>query len=401
MKTAVAVTSEIDDLDLAVNELVSRIKEKLSFENNSIGIAYCDADMDVAAFGELLSAELGIDVVGLTTTATIEKHSGYNDMGAVLSVMTADDVVFSIGFSENLDKDSFKPAIKTVYEDARGRLQNDPELILIFAPYIADITSDNYIETLDEASGGIPIFGGVATDHFDLLYQKTFYNGREFTGGLVFLLVGGNIKPVFALEHHFTAKVEKKGPITKSAGNLIERVGDQTFKEFVASMVPVPDDDEMVIYNFQSTPFIMELPDYEKDEQPVVRALCSFDHTTGAGGFLSKMPEGSSVYLSVLQRDNLKESCNGALAQLAQKMNMNRDYQYSMVFISTCNGRHLLMGESKDLESGIITESMKALSSDLDAAGFYGFGEICPTGIRDDGTAKNRFHNLSFALCAV
>ena len=400
MKTAVAITSEIDDLDLAVKELTSQIKEKLELERNSIGIAYCDADMDISKLGELLHAELGMDIVGLTTTATVERRYGYNDMGVVLSVLTAHDVTFSVGCTEELNTDSFPNSIKKAYIDTRKKINEDPKLILTFAPYIADLTSENYVEILDEASGGVPIFGGVATDHYDLQYQKTFFNDRDFSKGLVFVLLTGNIKPIFAMEHHFGAKVEKKGIITKSTGNLIQKVGDQTFKEFVASMVPVPDED-LVIYHFQSTPFIMELPDYGKDEQPVVRALCTIDHTTGAGGFLSKMPEGSAIYLNVFQRDNLSESCNAALTKLIDQMKKNKDYKYSMIFISTCNARHLLMGDVKNLEADIITEKLRDLTPELNAAGFYCFGEMCPTGERGDGTARNRFHNISFTLCAI
>lgn len=400
MKTVVAVTPEIDDLELAANELVSQIREKLKLERNSVGIAYCDSDMDVAGLGELLHAELGIDIVGLTATATIERHTGYNDTGVVFSVLTADDVFFSIGSTGELDKDSFPDAVRKTYEDARTRIKDDPKLILTFAPYIADLSSDNYAEALDEVSGGIPVFGGVATDHFDPQQQRTFYNGQAYSRGLIFLLLAGNVKPVFSLEHHFGAKVEKRGFITKSSKNLIERVGNQTFKEFVASMIPVPDETN-VISSFESTPFVMELPDYDKDEQPVLRVLCSIDHETGAGGFLSKMPEGSKLYLSVFELDNLSQSCSGALTTIVSQMTENSDYKYSMVFISTCNGRHLLMGGMKDLESGVVSKKLSQFSSELNAMGFYAFGEICPTGKRVDGKAKNRFHNVSFALCAI
>jgi len=400
MKTTVAITSEIDDLKLAVSELTTQINEKLELARNSVGIVHCDADVDVAELGKLLHSELKMEIVGLTTTATVERNNGYNDMGIILCVMTADDVDFSVGFTGELSNDTFPDTIRDAYAKARAGIQDDPGLILTLAPYIAELTSENYVEILDEASDGVPIFGGVATDHYDLQYQKTFYNGNAYTRGLVFLLLAGNVKPVFAMEHHFGAKAEKKVIITKSTGNIIEKVGEQTFKEFVASMVPVPDE-ELVIYHFQSTPFVMELPDYEKDEQPVVRALLTIDHETGAGGFLSKMPEGSVIYMNVLQRENLSESCNGALADIIGKMAEKKDYEYSMIFISTCNARHLLMGDAKDMESGIVSEKLAVLPHGLNAMGFYGFGEICPTGTRADGTAKNRFHNISFALCAI
>lgn len=156
-----------------------------------------------------------------------------------------------------------------------------------------------------------------------------------------------------------------------------------------------------MIYHYQSTPFVIELPDYEESEQPVVRALCTIDHETGIGGFLSKMPEGSSLYMNIFQRDNLKGSCNSALSDLIERMAENNAYDYSLVFVSTCNARHLIMGDVKHLESEIIRERFSSFPPGLNAIGFYGFGEMCPTGTRADRTAKNRFHNISFALCAI
>jgi hypothetical protein len=400
MKSAVVSTREIDNLEVATKELASQIRQRLALAGSSIGVVYCDADVEVGKLGELLNKELGMDIVGLTTTATVERNTGYNDMGILLCVMTSDDVEFFVGCTGELSNDDFPAVIKAAYADARAKIKEDPKLILMFAPYIADLTSENYVETLDEASAGVPIFGGVATDHYDLQYQKTFLNGQAFDRGLAFVLLSGNVKPIFAINHNFGASVERKGLITKSSGNLVEMVGDETFKDYVSSMVPVPDE-ELVIYHFQSTPFVMELPDFEKDEQPVVRALVTVNHETGAGSFLSKMPEGSMLYMNEFRRDNLSKSCHEALTVITDKMAENKDYEYSMLFVSTCNARHLLMADDKSLESNILSEFLGSFPPDFNAMGFYGFGEMCPTGIRADGTAKNRFHNISFAVCAI
>lgn len=405
MKTFIAITSELDDLEFASQELTAQINEKMQSAGigplkNTIGIVYCDADVDVEALGGLLHSKLGFDVAGLTTTATIERYNGYNDMGILLCVLTADDVDFSVGSAVGLSIDNYAQAIGDAYATARAHSNEAPQLILTLAPYIADLTSEHYMEILDSISGGAPIFGGIATDHYDLLYQKTFINGDAYADGLVFILISGNIKPVFAIEHHFSTKAEKKGIITQSSENLVQMVGDLTFRDYVESIVPVPDD-ELIVYNFQSTPFIMELPDYEKNEQPVVRALCTIDHDTGAGGFLSKMPTGSAIYMSIIQRCNLEESCEGAMTKIIAEMAKNDGYNYSLVLISTCNARHLLMGDTKSLESNILGKRLEDAPPELNAIGFYGFGEICPTGARPDGTMKNRFHNISFALCAI
>ncbi len=400
MKSATAVTGEIDDLNIAADELTGDIREKLSFGKSSLGIVFCDADVDVAELGRQLHTRLGFDIVGLTTTATIEKTSGYGDMGIVMTVITGDDVEFTVAESGELPETGYRELIGTKYSQSRSNLKADPKVIFIFAPYIVNITSENYLEALSEASGGLPVFGGVATDHYELKYQKTFHNGNEFLRGVVFALIGGNVKPVFSMEHNFSTTVERRGIITKSTDNMVECVDDVTFKEFLSDFGPVPDE-ESVIFHYQSTPFAIELPDYEKGEQPVVRALCTLDHGNRAGGFLSKMPENSAISINVLYRDNLSQSCAATLDRLTEKMRQNENYEYSLIMVSTCNARHLLMGDTKDIEAKILSEKLAGTGESLNAFGFYGFGEMCPTAVLPDGRAKNRFHNCSFAACAI
>lgn len=399
MKSAVALTDEIDDLETAASELCATIRAALEFEKSTVGIVYCDADVEVAELGKRLHESLGIDIIGATTAASIERHSGYHNMTITLAVLTGDDIDIAIGTTGELAPDTFAQQIPAAYGEARARLPEDPKLIVLCAPYVAAITAENYVDILDELSGHAPVFGGVATDHYDIQYQKTFLNGQAYDGGLVFLMLSGAIRPVFAMKHSFGAKTERKGIITQSSGNRVERVGDQTFTEYLADITPLPDED-MVIYHFQSTPFIMELPDYEESEEPVVRALCALDLKAGSGGFLSTMPEGSALSINVLHRDNLQESCANTLDILLEKMRRDSGYRYSMVLISSCNARHLLMGDRKDIEAQLVVDKLAGLDPAVNAIGFYGFGEYCPTADSADGGVKNRFHNVSFALCA-
>ena len=401
MKSVVAVTGEIDTIEKAVAELCAGIREKLQFTEPAIGIACCDADVAVGELGRRLHECLGIDIIGLTTMATMERHTGYSNMGIVLTVLTGDDVTFSIGSTGEIDPGSYLPRIRETYADARARLPEDPKLILLLAPYIAELTPDRYMEEIHTLSDGVPIFGGVSTDHYDLQYQKTFYNGESYNGGLVFLMISGNVRPVFAIRHSFGTKLERKVMVTKSTHNQVERMGDQSFMDYLSTIMPSPETDGVVVFHFQSTPFIMELPDYEPSEQPVVRALCSLDPQTGAGGFLSEMPEGAMLSLVMLQRENLIESCSGGLDQLLEEMAKFSDgYAYSTVLVSSCNARHLLLADSKAQEAEIFASKLAALGPEVNAMGFYGFGEICPTGKNAAGKARNRFHNVSFTMCA-
>ena len=402
MRSATAYTEELDELELACDELVSSVKEKLEFGASSIGIVFCDADVNVAELGGLLYERLGFDVVGVTTTASMDRKTGYHDMGIVLSVLTADDVSMVAGHTGNMNKDTFAPLIREAYNDALDRLGTSPDFIYMCAPYLLEITSDNYMYVLDELSENTPIFGGVATDHYDLKYQKTFYNGEELPGGMVFVLFSGNIRPVFGLHHEFFGTTSlSKGLVTQSHGHIVEKVGERTFMEYIAEVGSIPHDDA-ARFDYQSTPFAIELPDYNQAEEPLVRALCKIDVKTGTGSFLSNMPVGTALSMNVIQKDNLKGSCTAALASIKEQMRASPEYAYSMVFVSTCNGRHLLMNSTKDLETTILQECFAGLGEGLNSAGYYGFGEICPTLVSEDRKkAKNNFHNVSFAVCAI
>ena len=404
MKSAVAITGELDDLEKATEELCSGIRKKLQFERSAVGILCCDADVAVDELGRRLHERLGIEIVGLTTMATMERYTGYNNMGIILTVLTGDDLAFSVGVTGEINKDNYIQRIREAYAEASSRLAEslaeDPKLILMFAPYIPDLTSDRGMTEVHAMSGGVPIFGGIATDHYDLQYQKTFRNGVSYDGGYVFLLISGNIRPIFAICHSFDGKVERKSKITKSSDNQIERVDDLTFTEYLATMMPCPKTDEVVALYFQSTPFLVELPDYDPSEPPVVRALCSLDQETGKGGFISQMPEGSTLSLAMLQRNNLLESCTAALDQILAGMAKAGDYTYSMVFVCSCNARHLLLADLKARESEILVEKLAGLNPELNAMGFYGFGELCPTGKDATNKALNRYHNMSFTVCA-
>jgi len=399
MKSAIALTDEIDDPPKAVAELSATIRAALSFGKSSVGIVYCDAEVAVSEIGRLLHESLGIDIVGLTATASIERHSGYHDMGIMLVVITGDDVDIAVGSTGALDKTHFAPQIAASYYSTRSRIPEYPRLILLYVPYITDPTPDNCLEVLDELSGHTPVFGGVASDHYDLMNHKTFHNGEECANGMVFVLISGNVHPVFALEHHFEKRTEHKGIITKSSANQIERVGDKTFKEYLSNIMSVPNSDQ-VIYHFQSTPFVMEMPDDEDSGAPVVRELCMIDHKTGAGGFQSKIPEGSALSITELQRENLRNSCGNALDRMVEAMRLNQDYPYCLILISTCNARNLLMGDTKNLEATIVADKLSGFNSNLNAMGFYALGEICPTASKQTGHMKNRFHNFSFSICA-
>lgn len=399
MRSAVVLTEEMDDIELAASELAAAVRRELgAFDRSAVGIVYCDADTDVAYISGSLHEELGIHIVGLTTTAVIERDSGHLDSCISLCVLTGDDVDIAVATTDALSRERFAEQIEEAYARARAQLPGDPKLVLAYSPFSTEITAENFVEVLDRLSGNAPIFGGVASDHYDLVFHKTFCDGMSNDSALQIVLISGEIAPVFAMKHRFSSGTERRGVITKSTGNRVELVGDESFKDFLSKMTKIPAD-ESAIFSFQSTPFVMELPDRDSSEEPVVRDLYTIDHTTGAGVFLSKMPEGSKLSICLFKRDDIMDSCRETLDELERQMEASGG-KFSTILVTTCSARHVIMGDAVNAEIDLVAERIKKLGGGISSMGFYAFGEICPTKHEGPGGTKNHFHNASFALCA-
>jgi hypothetical protein len=102
VKSAVATTLELDDVDGAAQELADSIREQLELQKNSVGILLCDADADGAGISTQLNHLLNIPVAGMTSLATFSTE-GYHEGAIVLTVLTANDVRFTLAASAPFD----------------------------------------------------------------------------------------------------------------------------------------------------------------------------------------------------------------------------------------------------------------------------------------------------------
>jgi hypothetical protein len=64
-----------------------------------------------------LRQSLGFDIIGVTATASLERKSGYHDMGITLTVITDDDVDIAIGCCE-LSREHAEQQITDAYAKA-------------------------------------------------------------------------------------------------------------------------------------------------------------------------------------------------------------------------------------------------------------------------------------------
>ncbi len=182
-----AYTSEIDDPETAVAELLEQIDRQGGLLKHTVGIAGCYYEFMETGVISALCERLPFDIVGCTVFGSAT-NAQYGMEQLSLAVLTSDDVCFSTAFSAPIFKDKVAEPVREAYRAARAGLPGDPSLIIAFVPISTDVAGDAILNQLDAESNGAPVFGTLSSDT-SLTYENscTFLNGESHQRKLALL----------------------------------------------------------------------------------------------------------------------------------------------------------------------------------------------------------------------
>ncbi|MDR3288195.1 MAG: FIST C-terminal domain-containing protein [Peptococcaceae bacterium] len=397
VKSATAISYELDNAVKAARELAGSIREKLTLARNSVGILLCDADTDGASVTAELKKILGLEVAGMTTLATLDA-GGHHEAAIVLTVLTADDCGFFAAVSESLQCDDYAVRIVDAYQktvptgDVYG---SGPGLIFAFCPYGLPFSGDTYPRILSPAGGDAPIIGGLASDDYDYERARVFFSGEEYADAMVVVSVWGNVRPAFAMRHVTSRFAERIRRVVEAKGNIVYKVGEENFIQYLEGF-GLKTDVEDPLLAFTSYPMMLTRED--GDETPLMRHILSLNRSEGSGSFFGDVPTGALANICLVNKDDVKLACRESMQMLLEEARRSgEDYAYSTVFCISCCARAMILGSDSDAEGRILSEM---LPEGLSLAGAYCLGEICPARYKQ-GKASNRFHNCSITFCLL
>lgn len=400
MKSKVFTTYQIDDPTLAAQELVEGISQGFTLEKNTAGILLCYSDMDVNALIGTLSTLLPYDVMGCTCIAAMDQQDGFHEMGATLMVFTADDCTFATAKSGEITPDNVEAEMRAAYDAACESLDGVPGLIFALPPYNLHIMLDEYVNLLNKIAEGVPVIGGLPSNHSNVDINATFLNDTLQPGAMALLAIKGNIRPVFSLQNITGAKVERKRKVTRARNNVVYEVGNQRFTDYMEELGISGEKltDSNKSYFFVANPLILEnIPQAEDPGFSFARTLHEVNMEEGTGTAIGMVPEGATLSICTLSRRDIEKSAVLAMADLAEKMAPGKaeGYQYSTMLAISCIGRHLLLLPANHAEVDCL---LAQFPEDMQMAGFYSFGEISP--LPNKNSVFNFAYNESLVLCA-
>jgi hypothetical protein len=379
-----AFTPEIDDVEAAVAE----ISEQLSLEgrllSHTIGLVSCMPEFIESGVLEALQEALPFDLIGQTTIAAASPGSDALEILNIL-VITSDELEFACGQSAPITSTDEELLFEAYHAAVGGRAEK-PALILMYAPLLLNVGGDFFVNTFDEISGHVPLFGSLAIDNtIDYHNSSVIFQGESSPDRLAFVAIYGDIKPRFyqaTISHE--SIFEEKGVVTSSDGNHLKTVDNMTAVEFLKSkgLVAVANG---VIEGVNSFPYIV---DYNDGTPPVIRVIFA---TTPEGHAicLGDIPEGSTLSVGHFDEDEILATTRRTLSSFE----VTEGEHVGIVF--SCVGRYFTMVLDPAGETSAVHEAIDPLGIPYGLA--YSGGEICPMiNMADRASLKNRFHNSTF-----
>ena len=396
MNSIVAYTAEIDDLNEAVADLFSQT-ESFPLQKNSLAIIFAEEAADAKEFYALLSERWKFPMIGCSAMAMLLGKEGYRGIGISVLLLTADDCEFSAGMTAELNVDNYKSEIKRVYDELRGALDGEVKLAISYGGMVTDercAAGDDLVDALNEAADRkVPIYGGTASDGFSFSDFRVFYNGEVRKHGQVIALVSGNIEPKFACVSSAGERAIFSYEVTEARRNIVYRLGSGTFLDALAREKMAVDKTE-VMGDYLLSPFMVEVEREKGDQVEVARTLSVLNRETGAGAFLGSVPEGSTMSVGVISREDVQSSVARAFKEVFRKL-ANAEGRYRTLLCTSCCARFLAMASNISAEADAYA---KSLPEGVSLMGMYGYGEYCPVKGSRTGADYNMFHNFTFTI---
>jgi len=383
IKMYTARTSEIDEVNEAIGEIKNQI-DFTSLKKNSGGIIFCHIDFIESGVVAALCEELPFNIIGMTSMVSADEH-GYGLYDFTLTVLTSDEVSFEVGMTDNITPDSYAADVDKLFNDVRGKVDNDPAMIFTFMPYMRDVSGYEVVAAMDKACHGIPMWGSI-TNNIDFNYEtvQTICNGKWLPAGVAMMFVNGPVNPKFIVSSIPERNISNnRAVITKSEGAILREVNDTPILEYLKNIGLI-----ITKENITTTPLMVY---YGDATEPVALGFYTLfdDGSVLTGG---EMPEGTSFAVGSIDAEGIFESAEDGLKQIADYT----DRQATLVL--PCVTRYIMLAPDQESELRLIEEKL-ANSGHPFMMGYSG-GEICPMP-GADGKLHNRFHNYTFCACVL
>jgi len=376
--------SEDPDAQGAMEEIREQCEKALLGHKPKAGILYAAIDFE---HGELLTIIEeywpGLELIGCTTDGESSSELGFSQDSIVLVLFASDAIDITTGIGESLSEDTQTACHKAV-EMASAKSQKKHALCVALPDGLSSSGQVVVNSLVAELGKSIPLIGGTAGDQFQLKKTFQFFGQRVLSDAVAVMLFSGPLDFSFSLGRGCSL-VGNESTVTKSDGALLLEIDNIPAVDYYKNLFGEQ------TTNATELPLAVLAEDGEIDYLRTPAA--DFDPETGAVTMFADIKEGSKVRPSTMTRDSLLSDCNQAGKTVAAEYPSGQHPSVALVF--SCAGRKVWLGTRTKEEQTTLANN---LDPTIPSAGFYTYGEICPSIPIEDGA---KFHNHSFVVALL
>lgn len=383
IKMLTAFTEEIDEVEVAVEEILGQLNIEDNLLTNSVGIIHCCGDFPENGVVKALYDSLPFELAGMTSIS-MGGPGIMGELALTLTVLTSDDITFRIETSSPVT-DKIDGPIEDLYERLITNQQEKPALLLPFIPFMLNIGGDEFMAKLDSLSGGLPAFGSLAiSNERDFSRVYTMHNDEYFTSSLVILTLTGEVNPEFMSVSTLDENVlRQKAVVTASDRNILQSINNMPAVKYLEAIGLANDG---IIKGIDSMPFVIDVD----DDSRLIRA-CIGNTEEGYAICCGGIPVGARFGIATMGPEDVLSSTESLVRDLVKKS------EGRGIMIYSCVARQWTLG------SKMMAEHERAAKIIGDTCPYhftYSGGEIFPTRLKDGSTA-NLLQNDSLIACIL
>jgi hypothetical protein len=395
IKMLTAYTSELNDSEKAVGDILGQLDIKNCLLKNSVALVFCHAKFIETGVTEAVCESLPFDVLGCTSqyfalppkdlSATADTPVVTGEFMLTVTVLTSDDTEFATGVSEPLCEKNLETSVQSLYRDTAASFGEAPSLIFAFQPTMYDLIGHTMTEALNHACGGIPVFGAVALD-FDTHIRdpKTIYKGAAYGDRLLLLLFKGPVKPRF-----FSSSIPEKyivpqdAVITEIEGNRIISINNEPAINFIKGLGLFQIDEQVPN---PAIPLIIEDRDGTGPAAVVIHGIGPAREVICTRA----MQVGDVLSVGMVGGEYVIESATALVRDIKNSGGGENIIMFSCVL------RSILLGGSHGEEVELIRKELEGFSGSYLFLGST--GEICPR-YTEPGKTINKIYAYALIAC--
>jgi hypothetical protein len=390
-------TSEADDAEAAVAEVLERADIENKLLKNSVGLLFCNVDFIESGIVDALCGRLPFKVAGCTT-----QGFGMSGISAqfmlVLAVLTSDTLEFSLGLSSSLalpalnasglrPEDAAEERLRALYARTSASLTEKTSMMFVFQPMLFHLPGDVVNRVLDRVSGGVPLFGSIALDMpTKIRSPQVIYNGLPYGDRLAVLLLSGPVSPRFFMKT-VQPKNSQSAIITRVEGNKLISINNLPAVEYLDKLG--------VTENGKINTFFCFVASIRFFDGKV--STCVFYDVTPEGHLVcgNMLETGGILSIGAITSKHVLDSAGELIEEVREACFEEQRFRNGLLLFS-CITRNVVLPDS-EAEAEFIRNALQSIA--LPYLFVYSGGEFCPG--TENGKELNRFQQYTIVACLL